>query len=140
MRAEEERHLKEILIPQLPDWHADLVSATQDTFAQPIYTVDIPAYRRGRICLVGDAGAVATPMTGSGVFKAMTNAMDLTAALSADSNVDRALESWDRAQTEIGQRYLARSERMERALMWETPNLAGFDAAAAEDWYTHSVA
>jgi len=58
---------------------------------QLIYTVRLPAYHLGRICLIGDAGIVAQPFTGSGVFKGYNNIRDLIKAL----NTHEAIE-WQR--------------------------------------------
>jgi len=41
----------------------------------------------GRICLMGDAGVVAPPFTGSGVFKGANNAVDLAEAFRANAAV-----------------------------------------------------
>ena len=53
---------------------------------------------RGRVCLVGDAGTLHPPFTGSGVFKAITNALELAAGLRIDGDVDQALAAWDEVQ------------------------------------------
>lgn len=139
MRPAEEDRLKQLLRTQLPGYYADIVSATRNTFVQAIYTVDVPAYHRGRICLIGDAGAVATPITGSGVFKGMTNAIDLVAALEAADDVDMALAAWDAGQTQIGAHYTRLSAQMEEALIWATPDFSTMDAAETEAWWHRTV-
>jgi len=139
MRPEEERRLKELLSVHVPPYYADLITASQDTFVQPICTVALPAYHRGRICLIGDAGAVASPLTGSGVFKGITNASELAATLQAERGFDAALAAWDAVQTEIGQHYTTMSVQVERALIWETPDFSMLDAATAAEWYYRTV-
>ena len=58
-----------------------MIGRTTDSYVQLIYTARMPGYRRGRMCLVGDAGAVAQPFTGSGVFKGHANVAALLGAL-----------------------------------------------------------
>ncbi len=139
MRPEEERRLKEMITAQLPPYYAEIVTATRDTFAQPIYRVEPPAYHHGRICLIGDAGAVAPPVTGSGVFRGMTNAIELVTALQAGDDLDLALASWDEAQTAIGRQFTTLGRQMEEALIWATPDLSQMDAAAVEEWWNRTA-
>jgi 2-polyprenyl-6-methoxyphenol hydroxylase-like FAD-dependent oxidoreductase len=139
MRPEQEDRLKQLLQTQLPGYYAAIVTATRNTFVQAIYTVAVPAYHRGRIGLIGDAGAVATPITGSGVFKGMRNAIDLVAALGAAADVDTALAAWDAGQTEMGAHYTRLSAQMEEALIWATPDFSTMDAAETEAWWERTV-
>ena len=56
------------------------------------------SYARDRLCLVGDAGAVFPPFTGSGVLRAVANAASLADALAGGPAVDDALRRWSEAQ------------------------------------------
>ncbi len=78
---------------------------------QPIYSVTVPAYAQQRLALLGDAGAVAPPFTGSGVFKAFMNAADLVTSLAYGSTVDDALGRWSAEQTERGLRLVHKWKR-----------------------------
>ena len=69
MRPEVEARLKRLAREQLPTYFADIMAAADNHFAQAIYIADVPTYHNGRICLIGDAGAVAPPYTASGVSK-----------------------------------------------------------------------
>jgi 2-polyprenyl-6-methoxyphenol hydroxylase-like FAD-dependent oxidoreductase len=139
MRPEEEDRLKEQVQARLPPYYAEILTASQDTFAQPIYRVEPPAHHRGRICLIGDAGELAPPVTGSGVLRGMTNAVDLVAALRTGGDLDAALTKWDTAQIELGRRFSALGRQLEEALIWSTPDLSQLDAAAVEEWYNRVV-
>jgi 2-polyprenyl-6-methoxyphenol hydroxylase-like FAD-dependent oxidoreductase len=139
MRPEEERRLKELMQARLPPYYAEIVAATRDTFAQPIYQVEPPAHYRGRLCLIGDAGELAPPVTGSGVLRGMTNAVDLVAALRTGGDPDAALTGWDAAQIGLGRRLSALGRQLEEALIWATPDLSQLDAAAVEEWYDRVV-
>jgi hypothetical protein len=44
MRPGEEDRLKRLMQAHLPAYYADIVNASQDTFAQPIYLVEMPGY------------------------------------------------------------------------------------------------
>jgi hypothetical protein len=71
-----ENRLKELVAANLPTYFAEIVSKTQNTYVQLIYTADLPAYYRHRICVIGDAGMVIQLFTGSGVFKGYNNVKD----------------------------------------------------------------
>lgn len=139
MRPEEERHLAALVMAQLPPYYAEIVGATRDTFAQPIYIAEPPAYHRGRICLIGDAGAVAPPPTASGVYRGMTNVLELVAALGAGDDLDGALTAWDAAQTVTGRRFTTWGKQLEQALIWATPDLSSMDGAAVEAWWNRTA-
>lgn len=53
----------------LPEAYAAMVGATSDTAIQTMYTVEVPSYSVGRVCLLGDAGSLLPPLTASGVFR-----------------------------------------------------------------------
>jgi 2-polyprenyl-6-methoxyphenol hydroxylase-like FAD-dependent oxidoreductase len=86
------------------------------------------------VCLVGDAGAVYPPFTGSGVFKAMANATSLVDALADASAVDDALRRWSEAQLQVVAQVVPVAERTERRHVFEMPDLAAMPPAATNDW------
>ena len=116
-----------------------LTSITDGTFAQPIYTYRPTAYRRDRVCLIGDAGSVVPPFTGSGVFKASKNAIDLAAALADAEHLDQALEKWSDTETEAAHRLAALGDQMEQAFVWAAPDLGTMRAGEARKWWTDSI-
>jgi 2-polyprenyl-6-methoxyphenol hydroxylase-like FAD-dependent oxidoreductase len=118
----------------LPEVFAEVVDASRDTFIQAIFTVTVPDYRRGRVCLVGDAGTLHPPFTGSGVFKAISNALELADRLGTDADVDRALAAWNDVQLRNVATFDAAAELFERALIFDMPDLAGFDDDAFAAW------
>jgi len=140
MRLEEENRLKTLMRQHLPTYYADIVSASQDTFAQPIYTVNIPVYYRDRLCLMGDAGALAQPFTGSGVFKGVNNAIDLMDLLYAYANdVGEALRDWEKDQVYLGQRLVILGEQMEQAFIWKPLDFSQADEQTTAAWWKESV-
>jgi len=139
MREEVEGRLKQLIRDSVPGYYADIVAASARTYAQLIYTVDLAAYARDRIGLIGDAGIVGQPFTGSGIFKGLTNVRDLVTALATPGGIDEALVGWSVRQTANGKRILALGEQMERALIWEPLDFATADAATAAAWWKAAV-
>jgi len=139
MRPEEEGRLKALMAEHLPSYFSEIVSDASGTFAQPIYTVDVPENAVGRLALIGDAGTVAPPFTGSGVFKAMLNAVELSDALADVTDVDAALGGWSRAQAERGARLAALGRQMESAFVWDAPDFSTMSEAEAKAWWTGAI-
>lgn len=139
IRPEEEARLKQLMQDNLPGYYAEIVSKTEHTYAQLIYTVDLSAYARDRICLIGDAGIVVQPFTGSGIFKGFNNARDLVAALQEYESVDEGLAHWSQSQTEGSKRILALGRQMEDAFIWNPLDFAAADAETTADWWKSSV-
>ena len=139
MRPGEEERLKEMMTDHLPTYFSEIVSGSVDTFVQPIFTVTVPANAVGRRALVGDAGAVVAPFTGSGVFKAMMNAVELVEALSEPGPTVEVLERWSIEQARRGSRLAALGEQMERAFVWQAPDFSTMAESEAKTWWTESI-
>jgi 2-polyprenyl-6-methoxyphenol hydroxylase-like FAD-dependent oxidoreductase len=140
IRAEEEQRLKELARNKFPPYYSEIVANTPGTFVQPIFTAEVPAYYKERICLVGDAGTCAPPLTGSGVFKAINNAIDLADALTTGDGIDDALTTWSAQQTQTGQRIIALGAQLEAALIWSVPDFAAMNEAEAQTWWREVAA
>lgn len=139
MRPEAEAGLKERIRGQVPDYYADIVDRTSETYVQVIYTLDLPSYARDRKALIGDAGIVAQPFTGSGVFKGYSDAGDLAAALAEESDVDAALDRWSAERVMRDRRLLALGEQMEQAFIWNAIDFATATPVQVERWWQESV-
>ena len=135
MRPDEEVRLKAQLASRLPSYFAAVVERSRDTFAQPIFTASVPRYRSGRLCLVGDAGALVQPLTGSGVMKALDNARGLASALRRNADVEQALAAWDAQATAAGAMLLRLGDQMEQALIWHPPDFAQLGGEATRSWW-----
>src|SRR5205823_7867599 len=131
MRPDEERRLKDLAHESIPPLYADIVEASSDTFAQAVYSVSVPAYRVGRICVAGDAAGVATPFTGSGIFKAANNAIRLREALDADDEIESALAAWSERETTSAREILDLGRQFEDAFLWSPPDFATMRAGEA---------
>lgn len=139
MRPEREAALKESMAAALPEDYAAIVTDTTQTYVQLIYTSRVPSYGRDRMCLVGDAGSVAQPFTGSGVFKGQANTAGLIRAMEEHADLDDALSAWSEEQVASADRLLALGEQMERAFIWNGLDLAHADAEDTERWWRGAV-
>jgi 2-polyprenyl-6-methoxyphenol hydroxylase-like FAD-dependent oxidoreductase len=139
MRREQEARLKQLARDHLPVYFADIVDASEDTFAQPIYVADVPSYHRERICLAGDAGAFVQPFTAGGVFKGMNNAIDLCDALATHPDVDHALAQWSDQATRTGKRLVRLGRQLEQALIWSVPDFAQMSESAMRVWWSEAA-
>jgi 2-polyprenyl-6-methoxyphenol hydroxylase-like FAD-dependent oxidoreductase len=139
MRIAEEDRLKAVAGENLPAYFAEIIAKTKNTFVQLIYTSDLPGYYHDRFCLIGDAGMVIQPFTGSGVFKGYNNTKDLLENLNAHESIDEALQQWGEKELLSAKRLLALGEQMEKAFIWDQLDYAtaGEDEVAA--WWKASV-
>ncbi len=139
MRPDVERRLKTLMRKNLPDWHGDMVERTEDTFVQLIYTARLSDYAAGRMCLIGDAGVVAPPFTGSGVFKGYQNVRGLLGELTGAEGLDAALATWSREQVRLGDRLLALGDQMEQAFIWDSIDLRTASSEDVAAWWKAAV-
>lgn len=123
----------------LPRYFADLTVRSTDTFVQPIYRFVPRTHHRSRICLIGDAASVLPPFTGSGVYKAVRNAMDLAESLRTHDDVDVALARWSDRETATAQRLGDLADELERAYLWQVPDFARLTKQEARSWWSASV-
>jgi 2-polyprenyl-6-methoxyphenol hydroxylase-like FAD-dependent oxidoreductase len=136
MRLSIEDGLKAKAKDLLPDELAHIVAASRNTFAQGIVAVLPEKYHRGRMCLVGDAGAIVPPFTTSGVFKAMRNAAELVLAIQAADDLEAALEQWDKAQQRTGDGLQKLSALMEEHLITNVPDFSTFSQDDLDVWWS----
>src|SRR5580693_2621458 len=130
VRAGFESRLADLLPPVL----FELVQQSANSAIQAIYSVAPRSYARDRLCLVGDAGAVFPPFTGSGVLKAVVNATSLVDALADAPAVDDALHRWSQAQLQVAAQVMPDAELIERRYVFGMPDFTTMPAAATNDW------
>jgi len=131
--------LKQRARERLPDYYAEIVAKSENTFFQAIYDCQVPAYRKGRICLVGDAGALARPHSAAGALKSMNDAIALSEALKTHQSVEEALSHWSKVQTETDNNLVRFGNQLGQALVLEIPNWSQMDATSMEQWFTSIV-
>lgn len=137
--AQTEQQLKELMRENLPSYYSQIIDKTERTYVQLIYTARMQGYHSKRLCVIGDAGTMVQPFTGSGVFKGYNNVRDLISALDAEGDLEMALTAWGKAQTAIGDRLFVLGEQMEQAFIWDPLDLSNADAATTEAWWRNAV-
>jgi 2-polyprenyl-6-methoxyphenol hydroxylase-like FAD-dependent oxidoreductase len=123
----------------IPDYYAEIVTKSENTFVYAIYDCQVPAYRKGRICLAGDAGAYARPHSAAGALKGINDAIALAEALNTHPSLDEALTDWDKTQTETNNNLVRFGNQLGRALVTEIPDWSSMDATGMEKWFTSIV-
>lgn len=136
MRQSVEDNLKARAQRLLPERLARIVVASRGTFGQGIVAATPEHYHKGRMCLVGDAGAVVPPFTTSGVFEAMKNAAELVSLIQAVDDLELALEEWDMAQQRIGGGLRRLSTLMEEHLIVNVPDFSSFSQDDLDVWWS----
>lgn len=128
LSPEREARLKAWVPEVLPELYAEIVTRSAATHVQMIHESTIPAYHEGRICLAGDAGALARPHTGTGVLKGMTDAIALAEALRGHNRVQDGIAHYSREQTAFGNQLVKLASQVGSALATELPTGAPPDA------------
>ncbi|MSR13603.1 MAG: hypothetical protein EXR86_03380 [Gammaproteobacteria bacterium] len=134
-----EQALKAAARSRLPEYYAEIVDSSDQTSAYGIYDCEVPAYRQGRVCLVGDAAAFARPHSGAGAFKGMNDAANLSDALSTNTSIETALSLWNTERTTAGNQIVRFGNQLGRALVKEIPDWSTMNAAKMESWFTSLV-
>lgn len=133
-----EADLKQWARGVVPDYYAEIVAKSRGTFVQHVHECSVPAYRKGRICLVGDAGALARPHTGTGVLKGMNDAIALADELHLHP-LDVALERWSDERAAFGNELVTLGRQLGHALMDDVRDWSKMDAAATAKWFSSIV-
>lgn len=139
MRSDQDAALKAMISRELPRFYADIVAKSEDNQIQQIYTSELDAYGKGRMCLLGDAGVMVPPLTGAGVYKGFTNALQLVDALASEMPLRQALDSWSAEQARSARSIMAMGMDMERAFIWDTIDLAAETPKACAAWFEKSI-
>ena len=134
-----EQHLKSRAHDQVPDYYAAILDKCENTFAYAIYDCYVPAYRKGRICLVGDAGAFARPHTAAGALKGINDSVALGQALESHNDIELALDDWSSTCTATNNGLVEFGSQLGQALVLQIPDWSRMGSAAMEKWFTSIV-
>jgi len=123
-----------------PRFTAQVVCATDKPFVQSINEARVPAYHRGRICLIGDASTLVRPHTAAGSVKAMTDALALTKALATAGPLDATLQAWDNERCAAGNQLVSLGQALGEALVTRVPDWSAMNPAMMERLYAGVIA
>lgn len=135
MRDDQLCELREYADRRLSPYFADICRRSEGSFIQAIYDVTVPSYRRGRICLAGDAGTIARPHAASGVLKAISDAADLGDALACPTDIDAALEGWSAQRVIHALRLHQFARHVASECIDNMPDVGQMDARTYTDWF-----
>ena len=127
-----ERALKDKAKERLPDYYLEIAERARDTSVYAIYDCKLPAYREGRICLVGDAWAYARPHSAAGAFKGMSDATALADSVKQGTSLEKALELWNEARTDENNHLVEFGNQVGRARVKEIPDWSKMNPASME--------
>jgi 2-polyprenyl-6-methoxyphenol hydroxylase-like FAD-dependent oxidoreductase len=120
---------------RLPPFFAQICRRSEGSFIQAIYDTRVPAYRRGRICLAGDAGTLSRPQAASGALKAMSDAADLADALNDGGDIDTALEAWSEKRTAHALKLHQFGRHIAHECIDNMPDLSAMDVTDYTAWF-----
>jgi 2-polyprenyl-6-methoxyphenol hydroxylase-like FAD-dependent oxidoreductase len=130
------RFLRE-LQQRLPAAYLDVIRETHETSIQAVFTERVDRYTQGRLCVIGDAGTIFPPYAGSGVLKAVGNALSLAASLATVGPMDdigAALSEWSDQQLSTDASLAEQSHRNSRLLASQVQELEAFRTEAVLAW------
>ncbi|AQZ52223.1 FAD-dependent monooxygenase [Martelella mediterranea] len=100
----------------LPLPFSSVIVAEESPSIHGIYDYEAEKLVRGRVALLGDSAFVVRPHTAMGVAKAAGDAMALAAALAEASDVDTALDRYERTRMPIGAEIASYGQDLGRGL------------------------
>ena len=136
-RVDEETYalLEQLLDQSFPPMYRPLfASPRHEVSIQPIYDELPGAYTSGRVALIGDAGSVTRPHTGSGATKAMQDALMIERLGAEHDNWDDLLAAYDADRTANGASVVALGRRIGRDQVERTPPWSTMTPADFEAW------
>lgn len=121
--ADDYRALDRLLTDAFPPDYEAVIRATPvgEVSIQPIYDEVIDAYVQGPVMLIGDAGTVSRPHTGSGATKALQDALALERLGAAHTDWSDLLAAYDEERTAAGTDLVELGRRIGRDQVTHTP-------------------
>ena len=142
VHAELYRHLDQLLTTSFPaDFQAVVrASPVDEVSIQPIYDQRVDAYARSRVLVVGDAGAVSRPHTGSGATKALQDALCLERLGRGHDAWEDLLPAYDAERAAAGAALVELGRRIGRDQVERTPPWATLTPDAFDAWTKATLA
>jgi 2-polyprenyl-6-methoxyphenol hydroxylase-like FAD-dependent oxidoreductase len=135
-------HLDRVLSTSFPPAMEALgrLSPIEEVSLQPIYDERVDHYTGVRALLIGDAGTVTRPHTGSGATKALQDALALERLAHEHVDWETLLPAYDLERVEAGNRLVELGRRIGRAQVEETPNWAAMTPDDFDAWTKATLA
>ena len=129
-------HLDRLLASAFPPDYQAVIreSPIEEVSIQPIYDELVDSYVHGRVALIGDAGTVTRPHTGSGATKALQDALCLARLGQEHHEWSDLLAAYDTERTAAGVSLVRLGRRMGRALVEQTPEWGTMTADDFDAW------
>ena len=134
-------HLDRLLASAFPPDYQAVIreSPIEEVSIQPIYDEVVDSYLQGRVVLIGDAGTVTRPHTGSGATKALQDALCLARLGQVHAEWPELLAAYDNERTAAGVSLVRLGRRMGRALVEQTPDWETMTAHDFDAWTKHTL-
>ena len=131
-----------ILESHFPPYFQDLVrlSPQHEVSMQPIYDELVDCYVRDHLLLIGDAGTVTRPHTGSGATKALQDALALEQLARDSESWDEMAAAYDAERVEKGNALVELGKRIGRSQVEETPPWSSMTPADFHAWTRATLA
>lgn len=130
------RYLHELSRTMLPADIAKTIYKTQHPFIQAIFDFQLPTYENQAVIFVGDSAATLRPHTGSGVLKALTNAIALfNLVQNLQSDVPIEIQ-WQQLQRHVITEEIQKAKIMGHALVTHPPKWASMTQTSTDQWWT----
>lgn len=134
--------LDDILETNLFGYWATVVKRTRlpELSVQPVYDVTVASYGKSRTLLLGDAGTVVRPHTGSGATKALEDALALERACTEHTTWPQVRTAYDRERRPVGNELVELGRRLGSAQVLNTPPWERMSATEFQHWMTETLA
>jgi 2-polyprenyl-6-methoxyphenol hydroxylase-like FAD-dependent oxidoreductase len=137
---EQLRYLNELAERALPRMVADAIAATPAPLMSPIFDLRLRRLTKGRVALLGDAGMVLRPVTGSGATKGLQDALALGEACGSAEEIDGALARYDAQRRPVAQALVELGVTMGEALVTEAPDWPKMSPLDMTTWHQRMMA
>jgi 2-polyprenyl-6-methoxyphenol hydroxylase-like FAD-dependent oxidoreductase len=129
-------HLDRLLDEHFPPAVAALfrLSSRDEVSLQPIYDEVIERYAGRRLALIGDAGALGRPHTGSGATKALQDALAFERLAETLGSWEEVLAAYDAERVKASNALVELGRRIGRAQVEQTPDWPSMTEADFEAW------
>lgn len=138
LHEEQRQYLHNYANQQLPPEAAKIICDTPHPFIQAVFDAQIQPYEDNQVIFMGDAATTLRPHSGSGVMKALSQAIDLYEFISKDpdANLFMLLSQWKSIQQKSNTEEIEKAKIMGKALVTETPSWQDMNQETVDVWWS----